>query len=57
MCYTTAELARKGYTGYEKDAESSLEFARGPLLQHDTWKIHLRRSTNGLGLNSQPTDV
>ena len=24
--YTTAEPTRKGYTGYEKDAESSLEF-------------------------------
>ena len=26
--YTTAEPTRKGYTGYEKDAESSLEFAQ-----------------------------
>lgn len=38
--YTTAEPTRKGYTGYEKDAESSLEFARGPLLQHDARAIH-----------------
>jgi hypothetical protein len=26
--YTTAEPTRKGYTGYEKYAESSLEFAQ-----------------------------